>query len=298
MLSTGLPGTLEIQIGARAFVRAWANTQLSLANQDPDFIQFTLVAGSAVFDLRALEPGDTVEVDTPNAAVTIQQAGYYRLETTGERSRVMTREGGRATVTPASGQAVTITPSEELVIEGTAVPAGGVRGPAARRLGPLELRADRPASRRGERALCFCRHVRASTWTHTAPGGWSRPTGRSGCRRACRPAGPRTARDRGYSTPSTAGPGWTRRRGAGLVPPRTLVLRGRLLGMGARSCDRPPRVCSRAVAFFGDPGGVVIGPAPAVSWVALGWGEPVVPWWGRRGGVRGPSWRGWAGPAS
>ena len=50
------------------------------------------------------------------------------------------------------------------------------------------------------------------------------------------------------------------------------------------------------VAFFGDPGGVVIGPAPAVSWVALGWGEPVVPWWGRRGGVRGPSWRGWGGP--
>ena len=103
MLSTGSPGTLEIQIGARAFVRAWANTQLSLTNQDPDFIQFTLVAGSAVFDLRALEPGDTVEVDTPNAAVTIRQAGYYRLETTGERSRVMTREGGRATVTPASG---------------------------------------------------------------------------------------------------------------------------------------------------------------------------------------------------
>ena len=60
-----------------------------------------------------------MEVDTSNAAVTIRQAGYYRVDPTGERSRVMTRGGGRATVTPASGQAVTITPSEELVIEGT-----------------------------------------------------------------------------------------------------------------------------------------------------------------------------------
>ena len=119
MLSTGSPGTLEIQIGARAFLRAWTNTQLGLAGQEPDFIQFTLVAGSAVLDLRALEPGETVEMATPNAAVTIRQAGYYRVDTTGERSRVMAREGGRATVTPASGQAVTITPSEELVIEGT-----------------------------------------------------------------------------------------------------------------------------------------------------------------------------------
>ena len=50
------------------------------------------------------------------------------------------------------------------------------------------------------------------------------------------------------------------------------------------------------VAFFGDPGGVVVGPGPAVGWVALGWGEPVVPWWGRRGVGHGPSWRGWGGP--
>jgi hypothetical protein len=33
-----------------------------------------------------------------------------------------------------------------------------------------------------------------------------------------------------------------------------------------------------------------------VGWVALGWGEPIVPWWGRRGGGREPSWRGWGGP--
>jgi hypothetical protein len=52
------------------------------------------------------------------------------------------------------------------------------------------------------------------------------------------------------------------------------------------------------VAFFG--GGhvgvsVSVG-TPFVSWVALGWGEPVVPWWGPRGFVGRPYWGGWGGP--
>jgi hypothetical protein len=35
---------------------------------------------------------------------------------------------------------------------------------------------------------------------------------------------------------------------------------------------------------------------PAVGWVALGWGEPVVPWWGGGGFVGRPWWGGWGGP--
>jgi len=61
-LSTGLPGTLELHIGGRAFVRAWGNTQLGFGAQEPDFLQFTLAAGSTVFDIRNLDPGDTVQV--------------------------------------------------------------------------------------------------------------------------------------------------------------------------------------------------------------------------------------------
>ena len=121
-LSTGSPGTMELQIGARAFVRAWANTQLGLDNHEPDFLQFTVTAGHAAFDLRALEPGTTVEVDTPNAAFTLEHPGYYRVEVTGERTAFITRRAGQATVTPANGAAVAITPGEEVVIEGTASP--------------------------------------------------------------------------------------------------------------------------------------------------------------------------------
>jgi hypothetical protein len=52
------------------------------------------------------------------------------------------------------------------------------------------------------------------------------------------------------------------------------------------------------VAFFGGPHvgvSVSIG-TPFVSWVPLGWGEPVVPWWGPHGFVGRPYWGGWGGP--
>src|SRR5262249_19777494 len=52
------------------------------------------------------------------------------------------------------------------------------------------------------------------------------------------------------------------------------------------------------VAFFGRPRvGVSVSIAgPVVGWVALGWGEPVVPWWVPVGVIHEPSWRGWGGP--
>ena len=52
------------------------------------------------------------------------------------------------------------------------------------------------------------------------------------------------------------------------------------------------------VAFFGAPGiGVSVGVGlPFVSWCALGFGEPIVPWWGRPGFVGRPYWGGWGGP--
>jgi len=56
-VSTASSGNVELQIGARAFVCAWANTQLGLTNQEPDFLQFKVTTGFAAFDLRTLETG-------------------------------------------------------------------------------------------------------------------------------------------------------------------------------------------------------------------------------------------------
>src|SRR5439155_1627090 len=61
--------------------------------------------------------------------------------------------------------------------------------------------------------------------------------------------------------------------------------------LGARPVYAPA-----LVAFFGAPGVRVVVGSPFVSWVALGWGEPLVPWWGSARFVDRPSWAGWGGP--
>ena len=47
------------------------------------------------------------------------------------------------------------------------------------------------------------------------------------------------------------------------------------------------------VVFLGGP--VVVAARP-VHWAPLGWGEPVIPWWGRPGFVGVAWWGGWGGP--
>ena len=56
-----------------------------------------------------------------------------------------------------------------------------------------------------------------------------------------------------------------------------------------------PAYAPALVAFFGG-GGARAGVGAGISWCALGWGEPVVPWWGRPGFVGVPWWAGWGGP--
>ena len=298
-LSTGAPGTLEVQVGGRAFVRAWANTQLSFGAQEPDFLQFTVAAGTVVFDLRALDPGDTVEVDTPNAALSIQQAGYYRVDVNGEQSRLMTRRGGRATVTPAGGQAVIVTPSEELVIEGTT--AAQLAAYAAPPLDDW----DRWNYARTERLLdaVSARYLSPGTYgvSDLDPYGTWRvvPTYGSVWVPTSVPAGWTPYSTGSWILDPVYGWTWVDTAPWGWAPYHY----GRWCFVDGYWAWAPGPVIARAVyapalvAFFGEPAGVVVGPAgPPVTWVALGWGEPVVPWWGARGAAHGASWRGWGGP--
>src|SRR5512141_221698 len=50
-LATGHPGDLELQVGARAFVRAWGDTQVGLVAQQPGFLHFRLASGHLALDL-------------------------------------------------------------------------------------------------------------------------------------------------------------------------------------------------------------------------------------------------------
>ncbi|MGH7535248.1 MAG: DUF6600 domain-containing protein, partial [Gemmatimonadales bacterium] len=297
-VATGSPGTLELQIGGRAFVRAWANTRLGLENQEPDFVQFKVTAGHASFDLRTLEPGRTVEVDTPNAAFTIEHPGYYRVDVSAERTSFITRRGGRATVTPATGQAAAITPSEEVVVEGSASPR------VASYVAPQLDDWDRWNYARTDRLLDAVSVRYVSTGMYGVSdldqhGNW------------------RVAPDYGPIWVPTAVPaGWVPyTTGAWTLDPYYAwtwvdaapwgwapyhhgrwVFVDRVWAWAPGPVLVRPVYAPALVAFLGAPGLRVSIGGPVVGWVPLGWGEPLVPWWGPVGFVRTAWWGGWGGP--
>src|SRR5438445_226041 len=181
VLYTGQDGNVELQIGPRAFVRAGNGTQIGLDNEEPDYVQFRVTAGHAAFDVREIPSGHTVEIDTPNAAFTIENKGYYHVALAEDTTTFSTYRGGSATVTPAAGAATPVAPNKQIVIAGV-------------------------------------------------------------------------------ETPNVE---------TGAAPP--------------------------LVVFLGGPVGVAVAARP-VHWAPLGWGEPVIPWWGRPGFVGVAWWGGWGGP--
>jgi len=297
-LYTSTQGDLEMQVGTRAFVRAWGDTQLGLANQEPDFLQFRVTNGHVSLDLRSLDPGRTVELDTPHAAFTIDHPGYYRADVTQERTSFITRRAGQATMTSAGGQAVAIAPTEEVVLQGTPTPT--VQSYVAPELDTWDqwnyARTDHlleavsaryvPSDVYGVDDLDqhgSWRVVQAygPVWVpETIPAGWvPYSTGR-------------WIWDPyyGWTWVDVAPWGWAPYHygrwvfvdGFWAWAPGPVVVR--------------PAYAPALVGFFGAPGIRATVGAPVVSWVALGWGEPVVPWWGRAGFIGRPWWGGWGGP--
>jgi hypothetical protein len=297
---TGSPGNLELQIGGRAFVRGWANTNLGLESHESDFLQFKVTTGRAAFDLRTLEPGRTVEVDTPNAAFTIEHPGYYRVDVIGERTSFITRRAGRATVIPAGGESATIAPSEEVVVEGVTSPK------VSSYVAPQLDEWDKWNYARTDVLLdaVSARHVPPGTygvadldrhgdwrvvddygsvWVPTGvPRGWAPYT-----------TGAWTLDPYyGWTWVDTAPWGW-----APYHYGRWVSVRG-FWGWAPGPVVARPVYAPALVAFLGGPSvSVSVGfGGPVVGWVALGWGEPCVPWWGRPGFAHRPWWGGWGGP--
>jgi hypothetical protein len=299
-LYTSGDANLELQVGPSAFVRAGEATQLTLSSLEPDFLQLRLTEGRLSLDLRRLKASQTIEVDTPNAAFTVEHTGYYRVEVEGEVTTFTSRRGGRATVTPASGDSAAVAPSEQVVVTGADAPEletyaapdlddwdrwnyarteGQIDSVSARYVAPgvygtydLDRYGDwRLVPSYG--AIWVPRAVAVGwapystgrwmydpfygwTWVDDAPWGWA-PFHYG-----------RWVYVSGYW-------GWC---------PGPIVVR--------------PYYAPALVAFYGGSGasiGISIG-GPYVGWVALGWGEPLLPWWGPSAFRLRPRWAGWGGP--
>jgi hypothetical protein len=74
----------EIQVGG-TMIRMNANTGVSLLNLDDRIAQLQLTQGTLNVRVRRLAAGQALEVDTPNLAFTLRQAGQYRIDVDPDR---------------------------------------------------------------------------------------------------------------------------------------------------------------------------------------------------------------------
>ncbi|MDD2920170.1 DUF6600 domain-containing protein [Rhodoferax sp.] len=84
----------EIEIGG-AMIRMSARTGIAMLNLDDRIIQLQVTQGTLIVRVRRLEPGQVVEVDTPNLALTLRHPGAFRVEVDpdGDATAVFMRNG-------------------------------------------------------------------------------------------------------------------------------------------------------------------------------------------------------------
>ena len=123
----------ELQAG-QATIHAGSMTALSFLNLDENVTQMRLAEGSLNFRVRELREGDLYEVDAPNMAFTVKQAGAFRIDVSenGDSARV-TSIRGEGEVT-AGGKTYQVKAGERAEFKGTdqidymAEPAPGADG--------------------------------------------------------------------------------------------------------------------------------------------------------------------------
>jgi hypothetical protein len=291
-------GKLELQFGRQSFIRAADGTQLRLESNEPDFLQLQVSAGYVTIDTRELGHSQ-VELDTPNAAIAIRRDGYYRVDVGNESTHVTVRRGGEATVTPAGGTPAVVATGDAIDIDGTT--SASVTAVAA----PAFDEWDRWNYDRGEHFEAAPRSYAVSADVYGTEdleqyGNW-RYVGTYGRVWAPNsvPAGWAPYTDGRWIWDPLYGWSWVDYSPWGWAP----FHYGRWVYPGYWAWAPGPVVAApiyspALVGFFGGPGfgvGFSVG-LPFVSWVALGWGEPLIPWWGGVGFIGVPCWHGWGGP--
>jgi len=108
----------EVHIGSLA-IRLASKTGISFLNLDDRTVQIQLAQGTIEVHLRRYEPGNAVEIDTPNLAFTLTNAGEYRIETdpNGDSTLIIVREGGGQVT--GGGESYDLGPGQQYTFGGT-----------------------------------------------------------------------------------------------------------------------------------------------------------------------------------
>ncbi len=294
VLYAGPAGNVEIQIGPRAFARAAYGAQIGLDNQEPDFIQLRVTSGYAALDLRELAPGHTVELDTPGAAFTVGRPGYYHAEVGPDTTAFRTYRGGTAVMTPSGGGGTPVAANQQVVITGSESSRVETAAP--------------PALTAWDRW-----NYQRSDYLAQPASAKQLPAGVYGAEALDQHGSWRTVESYGSVwVPAGVAPGWSPySTGRWIWDPRfgwtwlddapwgwAPYHHGRWIFVGSYWAWAPGPIIVRPVyspalvVFLGGP--VVVG--RPLYWAPLGWGEPVIRWWGRPRYVGVAWWGGWGGP--
>jgi hypothetical protein len=108
----------ELQAG-QAAIHVASMTALSFLNLDDTTIQMRVAEGSINFRVRELREGEVYEVDTPNLAFTVKEAGAFRIDVSedGQSTRVTVIRGSGEVA--AGGQTYPIKAGERGEFNGT-----------------------------------------------------------------------------------------------------------------------------------------------------------------------------------
>jgi len=129
-LYTAAGSRAEVEVGMFA-VRAGSATDLTVTNLTDHLMQLGLAQGTLRVTVYRLDPNDTVEVDTPNGALTLGAIGNYRVDIPpdGGSTRVSVDHGSVEVTGPGmselvhSGQAVLLTGADPIVLASVGRPA-------------------------------------------------------------------------------------------------------------------------------------------------------------------------------
>ncbi len=108
---------VELQAG-QAALHLGGMTALSFLNLDGNITQLRLAEGALNFRVRQISEGDVYEVDTPNAAFTVTEAGAFRIDVNenGDATAITAIRG--AGEIAAGGQSYTVHAGERADING------------------------------------------------------------------------------------------------------------------------------------------------------------------------------------
>ncbi|SEJ50081.1 DUF6600 domain-containing protein [Paraburkholderia diazotrophica] len=284
---------LELHIGSTA-VRMGQQTSLDILNLDDSSTQLKVAQGTLSTHVRAIAPGSSYEIDTPNLALGVNGPGDYRVDVAPDgSSTTVTVRRGSATVYGDNGQ-VPVAAGQQITFAGTDLQQTGDNGapgadPFDEWTASRDAAEDRSVSARYvSRELPGYQDLDANgTWRSTPQYGevWTPNQ---------EPAGWAPYRDGHWVWQAPWGWTWVDDAPWGFAPYHygrwAYVDDAWAWVPGPVVVSEPPPVYAPAlVAFVGDGGGsdwsvnLAIGgvAATGVAWFALGPGEPWHPHWGR-----------------